>query len=250
MRSASVCRRRDRGFHQTRQPASPDDLCTGLRAGRLSGPLVLHSVIFRVDLPVIDQRLRYMTVAILITMIAVVGLTNAINIIDDFNGLASVVSMLIFASIAFVAYEVIDWFIMGVALTMIGAIAAFVFWNYPVPSVFLDDDGAYLVGFMMAELLVLLIARHPNVSAWYAMIVAIYPLVETLFSIYRRKIVRGRSAGDPDGLHLHRSCSAASCGNVSMAVMCANAMPHALACFGLFARGKRHQRRRPSARPA
>jgi len=50
---------------------------------------------------------------------------------------------------------------------------------------------------------VLLVARHPSVCAWYAMVVAIYPLFETLFSIYRRRIVRGRPVGAPDGIHLH-----------------------------------------------
>ncbi|KMZ12224.1 Undecaprenyl-phosphate N-acetylglucosaminyl 1-phosphate transferase [Candidatus Burkholderia humilis] len=169
----------------------------------LAACLVMHSIVSRVDLPLVDQWLRVAPIGIAITMLAVAGLTNAINIIDGFNGLASVVAIFIFASIAYVAHEVNDWFIMSMALTMIGAIAAFVFWNYSVPSVFLGDGSAYLIGFMMAELLVLLIARHPNVSAWYAMIVAIYPIFETLFSIYRRRIVRGRSAGDPDALHLH-----------------------------------------------
>jgi hypothetical protein len=51
--------------------------------------------------------------------------------------------------------------------------------------------------------LILLIVRHPNVPAWYALVVAIYPTFETLFSIYRRRVCGGRAVDQPDGLHLH-----------------------------------------------
>jgi UDP-N-acetylmuramyl pentapeptide phosphotransferase/UDP-N-acetylglucosamine-1-phosphate transferase len=86
---------------------------------------------------------------------------------------------------------------------MLGALGGFVLWNFPSPTVFLGDGGAYLTGFLIAELLILLIARHPNVSAWYAMVVAIYPTFETLFSIYRRRVSGRRAIGEPDRLHLH-----------------------------------------------
>jgi UDP-N-acetylmuramyl pentapeptide phosphotransferase/UDP-N-acetylglucosamine-1-phosphate transferase len=172
-------------------------------ASALAACLLMQATLTRVDLPIVDQWLRILPIGIGFTMLGVAGLTNAVNIIDGFNGLASVVAMLIFASIGYVAHSVNDWLTMSLALTMIGAIGGFVLWNFPVPSVFLGDGGAYFVGFIMAELLILLIVRNPGVSAWYAMTVAIYPVFETLFSIYRRRVVRGRPAGSPDGLHLH-----------------------------------------------
>jgi UDP-N-acetylmuramyl pentapeptide phosphotransferase/UDP-N-acetylglucosamine-1-phosphate transferase len=172
-------------------------------ASALAACLVLHATLTRVDLPLVDDWLRIMPIGIAFTMLGVAGLTNAVNIIDGFNGLASVITMLIFASIGYVAHSVNDWFVMSMALMMLGAIGGFVLWNFPAPSIFLGDGGAYFIGFIMAELLVLLILRNPGVSAWYAMAVAIYPIFETLFSIYRRRIVRGKPAGEPDGLHLH-----------------------------------------------
>jgi UDP-N-acetylmuramyl pentapeptide phosphotransferase/UDP-N-acetylglucosamine-1-phosphate transferase len=165
--------------------------------------LLLHAVLIRVDLPYVDYWLRFAPVAVAFTMLGVAGFTNAINIIDGFNGLASVVAMLIFASLSYVAQSVGDYFVLSVSLTMLGAIGGFVLWNYPTPSIFLGDGGAYLIGFIAAELMVILVVRHPQISAWYPVAVAIYPTFETLFSIYRRKIVRGRPAGDPDRLHLH-----------------------------------------------
>ncbi len=168
----------------------------------LAGCWVMGAVATRVDLPVIDNLLRLAPIGIGFSMIVVAGLTNAVNIIDGLNGLASVVALLIFASICHVGYEVGDFLVASFALVMIGSITGFLLWNFPNAQIFLGDGGAYFIGFVMAELLILLIVRHPQVSAWYAL-VAIYPVFETLFSIYRRRILRGRSVGMPDGLHLH-----------------------------------------------
>ncbi|WP_250494127.1 MULTISPECIES: glycosyltransferase [unclassified Caballeronia] len=182
---------------------SPRARLLAAMAGSIGGVYALHAVLVRVDLPVVDHGLQLMPLAVGLTVLTVSGLTNAINLIDGMNGLASVSSILIFASIGFVAHQVGDWLVMSVALTMIGTILGFVVWNYPGAHIFLGDGGAYFIGFVMAELLVLLIARHPSVSAWYAAVVAIYPLFETVFSIYRRKFVRGRPVSEPDGVHLH-----------------------------------------------
>jgi UDP-N-acetylmuramyl pentapeptide phosphotransferase/UDP-N-acetylglucosamine-1-phosphate transferase len=167
------------------------------------GVFMLDAVIQRVDLPLIDHLLTYWPVALGLTLLTVSGLTNAINIIDGFNGLACGIAVLVFSSVGFVAHQVDDWLILSVALTMIGTVIGFLIWNYPFASIFLGDGGAYFIGFVMAELVVLLIARHPSVSPWYAAVVTIYPVFETVFTIYRRRIVRGCAAGEPDGIHLH-----------------------------------------------
>jgi UDP-N-acetylmuramyl pentapeptide phosphotransferase/UDP-N-acetylglucosamine-1-phosphate transferase len=56
---------------------------------------------------------------------------------------------------------------------------------------------------MIGTVSVLLLARHPYVSAWFPLLLCIYPVFETLFSIYRKKWLRGVSPGAPDGVHLH-----------------------------------------------
>ncbi|MPW17413.1 glycosyltransferase [Paraburkholderia sp. CNPSo 3157] len=171
-------------------------------ASALAACLLLEAVITRVDIPPVDSWLRIVPIAIGFTVLGTAGLTNALNLIDGFNGLASVVAILIFGSIGYVAHSVNDSFVMSMALIMVGSVGGFILWNFPTPSIFLGDGGAYLIGFVMAQLLVLLVAHNPGVSAWYGAAVVIYPTFETLFSIYRR-ILRGRSAGAPDGLHLH-----------------------------------------------
>jgi UDP-GlcNAc:undecaprenyl-phosphate/decaprenyl-phosphate GlcNAc-1-phosphate transferase len=82
-------------------------------------------------------------------------------------------------------------------------LVGFLLWNYPKGKVFLGDAGAYFIGFMYAELSIQLVARNADVSAWFVIALAAYPIVETLFSIYRRKVVRRTAAMQPDTLHLH-----------------------------------------------
>ncbi|MGY2487103.1 MraY family glycosyltransferase [Cupriavidus sp. CP313] len=182
---------------------SPRERLIATMISALAAAWILDARIERVDVALIDQFLAITVISVSITALAVSGLANAINIIDGFNGLASMVSMIMFLSLAYVAFQVGDAFVLTVAFAMIGAIFGFFIWNFPAGAIFLGDGGAYLIGFVLAELAVLLILRHPQVSAWYPFLMVIYPIFETLFSIYRRKVVRGVPAGHPDGVHLH-----------------------------------------------
>ncbi len=63
--------------------------------------------------------------------------------------------------------------------------------------------GAYLIGFSIACLSLLLVARNPRVSPWFAIMVNAYPIFETLFTIWRRSVHQGKNPGLPDGAHFH-----------------------------------------------
>jgi UDP-N-acetylmuramyl pentapeptide phosphotransferase/UDP-N-acetylglucosamine-1-phosphate transferase len=69
----------------------------------------------------------------------------------------------------------------------------------------LGDAGAYTLGFWVAMLAVALVVRHPaDISPWAMLLVVGYPVIETLFSIYRRITRKRRQpAGSPDASHLH-----------------------------------------------
>ncbi len=163
----------------------------------------LGAAVIRLDIPGLDWVLQFAGVSFLISTFAMAGAANAINIIDGYNGLASVVSAMILAGLAYVSFYLGDRLILVAAVGMLGAIAGFLIWNYPRGLIFLGDGGAYFIGFMIGALSVLLLARHPMVSAWFPLLLCIYPVFETLFSIYRKKLVRGKSPGAPDGVHLH-----------------------------------------------
>ena len=156
-----------------------------------------------VDISTIDWLLSFSLLSIIFTVIAITGLANAYNIIDGFNGLASMVAMISLLAIGYVAFKTNDAPLANTCLIMIGAISGFFIWNYPRGLIFLGDGGAYLIGFSVATLSILLVNRNPSVSPWFVLLVNAYPIFETLFTIWRRKVHQGKNPGLPDGAHFH-----------------------------------------------
>lgn len=178
-------------------------LATGLSAacaGWMLGAWLPSLQIFGVD----TLMAAYPWLAILITCFAVAGVANAFNIIDGYNGLSGMVGFIILGGIAYVAFQLADFPIMISAVALMGALLGFLIWNYPRGLIFLGDGGAYFVGFWIAELSVLLTARHPEVSKWFPLLLCFYPIFETLFTIYRRVFVLRTHPGMPDAAHLHQ----------------------------------------------
>ncbi|MHC0510534.1 MraY family glycosyltransferase [Achromobacter aegrifaciens] len=163
----------------------------------------LSATLTRLDIYGVDWLLQFGVISLVCTSVAIAGAANAINIIDGYNGLAAVVSAMIFAGFSYVSYYLGDRLLLVSSVGMLGAIFGFLLWNYPRGLIFLGDGGAYFIGFMIGVLSILMLARHPYVSAWFPLLLCIYPVFETLFSIYRKKWLRGLSPGAPDGVHLH-----------------------------------------------
>lgn len=168
------------------------------------GATLLGATLTRLNLPVLDVALQWAPFALLITIVAVGGVANAVNIIDGYNGLAGGLALIALVGIGVVAYEVGDFLVFSSVFAIAGGVLGFLIWNWPGGKIFLGDGGAYLLGFLLAELSVLLVVRNPDVSAWFPLVLLAHPIVETLFSIYRRKWVRGDAPGRPDALHMHQ----------------------------------------------
>jgi UDP-GlcNAc:undecaprenyl-phosphate GlcNAc-1-phosphate transferase len=138
-----------------------------------------------------------------LAVIAVSGLPHAFNLIDGYNGLAGIVALVCCFALAYVALQVGDRQLAAAVLVLAGATAGFLVWNYPGGLIFAGDGGAYLWGVVIAIASVMLVMQHPRVSPWFPVLLLIYPVWETLFSIYR-KSVRGQSPGLADALHFHQ----------------------------------------------
>ena len=152
----------------------------------------------------IDTFLSIPAISIVFTCFCVMGVSNAFNLIDGYHGLSSVVAATILLAIAYVAFQVGDASIMVCAFAGVGAILGFLIWNYPKGLIFLGDGGAYLIGFWVAELSILLVLRNDQVSKWFPLLLCFYPIFETLFTIYRRAILKRVNPGVPDAAHLHQ----------------------------------------------
>lgn len=163
------------------------------------------SILPKLGIPGIDHLLQaFPAVAVVFTVFAVGGVCHSINIIDGYNGLMGGVALFALAAFGYVSLAVGDLELLVLCLAGAGAILGFLVWNYPRGLIFAGDAGAYFIGFLLAQLAVLLVARHPGViSPWFPLLVLIYPVFETIFSIYRRK-KRKAPAGMPDSLHFHQ----------------------------------------------
>lgn len=156
----------------------------------------------RVDVWGLDWVLSFTFISVCFTAFAVGGLANSINIIDGFNGLASIMSAVAFFGYALIAWQVGDPQLAAVALMLAACIWGFFWVNWPLGKIFLGDGGSYFVGFSLAWIAVMLIERNSSVSAFAALLVCVHPVTEVLFSIYRRRI-KQLHPGHPDRLHFH-----------------------------------------------
>ena len=141
--------------------------------------------------------------SLLFTMLVVGGSVNSINIIDGYNGLMPGYSILVLLAIAYVASILGDDLVFQLSLILAASLAGFAVFNFPFGKIFMGDGGAYFVGFMMTSIGLMLGIRNEEVSHWFVLLLFIYPLYETVFSVYRKKIVRKTSPSQPDGYHLH-----------------------------------------------
>jgi UDP-N-acetylmuramyl pentapeptide phosphotransferase/UDP-N-acetylglucosamine-1-phosphate transferase len=138
-----------------------------------------------------------------LAVVAVAGLPHAFNLIDGYNGLAGLVALICCLALAYVGLLVGDRQLAAIVVVLAGATAGFLLWNYPRGLIFAGDGGAYLWGVVIAIASVLLVQRHEQVSPWFPMLLLIYPVWETVFSIWR-KGARGQSPGVADALHFHQ----------------------------------------------
>ena len=156
----------------------------------------------RLDIWGVDQLMQFTFFSVVFTAFAVGGIANAINIIDGFNGYASVTCTIAFIGFALIAFRVGDQNLALVSLILAASAWGFFWVNWPFGKLFLGDGGAYFLGFALAWIAVLLIERNPSVSVFSALVICILPITEVLFSIFRRK-VRNDHPEKPDNLHFH-----------------------------------------------
>jgi UDP-N-acetylmuramyl pentapeptide phosphotransferase/UDP-N-acetylglucosamine-1-phosphate transferase len=178
---------------------------TRLLATMASGVLgwwMTGSSLTSVDFPLFDFALTWVPASVLFTAFAVGGVANAVNIIDGLNGLASGFLVLAFLGIGCVAALHGDLYLSVACLSMAASIVGFWLVNWPWGKMFLGDGGSYFGGFTLAWASVLLIERNTQVTAFAALLICIHPVMEVLFSIYRRRLKK-LHPGHPDRLHMH-----------------------------------------------
>ena len=185
----------------TKQIGVVQRLLATMASGLLAWFLTDYSL-SRLDIWGMGTLMQFTFFSVIFTAFAVAGVANAINIIDGFNGYASLTCTIGFLGFALIALQVGDQNLAVVSLILAACVWGFFWVNWPFGKLFLGDGGAYFLGFALAWVAVLLVERNPSVSAFSALLICILPITEVLFSIFRRK-VRNEHPGKPDSLHFH-----------------------------------------------
>jgi UDP-GlcNAc:undecaprenyl-phosphate GlcNAc-1-phosphate transferase len=143
------------------------------------------------------------SMGVFISFIAIIGLINGNNMIDGFNGLLGITSIISFGSFAYISFMLCDYDLLFINGIIITAILGFILFNYPRGHIFMGDGGAYLTGFLMAVVAMLLSVRHPEVNPFFVLVCILYPATEVIFSFLRKGIIHNASPFQPDRNHLH-----------------------------------------------
>jgi hypothetical protein len=98
-----------------------------------------------------------------------------------------------------------DSVVVNLCMVLGVAIVGFMLVNFPRGLMFLGDGAAYFIGFALVQIWMLLLARNLGISTWFVVAVAAHPTMETVFSMYRRRVYgrRGGAFTAADRLHLH-----------------------------------------------
>ncbi len=138
-----------------------------------------------------------------LTLIWVIGITNALNLIDGLDGLAAGIALI--SSITIFIIAVLNGRNEAAILTIIlaGATAGFLPYNFNPASIFMGDTGAQLLGFLLAAISIEGAVKSAAAFSIAVPILALgIPIYDTLFAMVRRKI-NGKPIMQADRGHLH-----------------------------------------------
>lgn len=144
----------------------------------------------------------HLVISVAFTAFAITGFTHAHNMIDGVNGLSSGLALMFAMGVALIAYQVDDYDLWYASIAFVAIILGFFIVNFPWGKLFLGDAGAYLCGFVVAWLGIVLTVRQTTVSEFAPFLLGIHPICEAVFSIVRRRLSH-RLAMQPDAEHFH-----------------------------------------------
>ncbi|RQD76928.1 MAG: undecaprenyl/decaprenyl-phosphate alpha-N-acetylglucosaminyl 1-phosphate transferase [Candidatus Syntrophonatronum acetioxidans] len=137
------------------------------------------------------------------TVLWIVAITNAVNLIDGLDGLASGISTIALATFAVISFFMGQPLVSLMALALVGSVLAFLKYNFFPARVFLGDSGSLFLGFNVASLAVFGLLKGVTMVAFVIPIIVLgVPLFDTLFAVVRRYLQR-EPIFQADKEHIH-----------------------------------------------
>lgn len=137
-----------------------------------------------------------------LTIIWIVGITNAVNLIDGLDGLAAGVSTIGLLTLSVMAFIMQDMFVLAMSLMLAVSTFGFLFYNFYPAKIFMGDTGSLFLGFMIAVLSLLGFKNITFISLAIPVIILGVPISDTFFAIFRRLRTKQKLSA-PDKSHLH-----------------------------------------------
>jgi UDP-GlcNAc:undecaprenyl-phosphate/decaprenyl-phosphate GlcNAc-1-phosphate transferase len=138
-----------------------------------------------------------------LTIFWIVAVTNAINLIDGLDGLATGVSLIAISTITLLAAMNGNVLIITIGLILIGSCIGFLFYNFNPAKIFLGDTGSLFIGYSISILSLLGLYKSVTLFSFIVPIIILgVPVFDTTFAIIRR-LVNKRPISSPDKGHLH-----------------------------------------------
>lgn len=141
-------------------------------------------------------------VMFVVTTAWIVAITNAINLLDGLDGLATGVGAIVGATLTYICWESGQTFGFFVGLALVGALLGFLPFNFSPAKIFLGDTGALLTGYCLSLLALEGYAKATLLTFVVPILALAVPIIDTGLSILRRAL-RGKPIFDPDKAHIH-----------------------------------------------
>jgi len=141
-------------------------------------------------------------VSLPLTLVAIVGVTNAVNLSDGLDGLAGGIIILCFLCLSYLAYSLGMMSICVLSLAVIGAVFGFLRFNTHPASIFMGDTGSQLLGFLAITLSIYISQNNDPISPLFPMILLGFPILDTL-TVMTGRIIKGQSPFKADKSHFH-----------------------------------------------
>jgi UDP-GlcNAc:undecaprenyl-phosphate GlcNAc-1-phosphate transferase len=138
-----------------------------------------------------------------VTLLWVVGISNAFNLIDGLDGLATGASL--FAALVMLGVSLVNGRVLVtvIAIALVGALIGFLRYNFNPASIFLGDSGALFIGFLLAALSLTGTQKASTVVAVAIPLMAFaLPVIDTGFAVARR-FISGKPLFEGDREHIH-----------------------------------------------
>lgn len=174
-------------------------------AGQLTATSFLISsglIIEKITLPFIGM-IDLGFISVLVTVLWVVGITNAINLIDGLDGLATGVTTIALTSLFVMAIVDAQVVVAYLCVVLIGANLGFLYHNFYPAKIYMGDSGSNFLGFMIAAISMLGLFKNIALFSFIIpVIILAVPIFDTLFAIVRRAYNK-TGIMQPDSKHIH-----------------------------------------------